>query len=131
MSNAGRKRAIDDEVKSAIIGYLKAGGSMTGAAGAAGVGKTTVYDEMERSPDFRSEVEKARSESEMQLVSVIRAHACEEWKAAAWCLERLHGQEYGNLQKHEVSGKDGAALGPLITFVDKQPTDDTPPDPEV
>ena len=110
---AGRPRVMDDAKRALVVGYIAGGGSLTGAAGHAGVGRNTVYAEMERNQDFRAEIEKARSKSEDFLVQRVRTHSKEDWRAASWLLERLHGQDYGNLQKHEVTGAGG---GPLIVF---------------
>lgn len=106
-------RAIQGEVEAQILDNLKTGAFVEEAAAAAGVAKSTVYAEMERNPDFKDAVTRARGEARLAAVECVRRAAADgDWKAAAFYLERTDPQSWGRSTRHEHSGPAG---GPIKT----------------
>lgn len=106
---------------------LRAGGSVASVAAAIRVHPRTVWKWLD-SPhdaanyeDFRAEYARARAEYRDQLVTCIVAAAPEDWKAAAWLLERQHSREFSRSIKiqvqeqiHEAVSKVREVLGDEI-----------------
>lgn len=44
------------------------------------------------------------------LLLTIQAQAPQDWKAAAWILERRRPQHWGRSQRHELTGADGGPV---------------------
>jgi predicted transcriptional regulator len=77
---------------------IRAGGTQATLAGAVGVHERTIrkwLDEAcaaEHAPAFRAEYARARSDLHQDLVGAIIAAIPDDWKAAAWILERRYGE---------------------------------------
>jgi hypothetical protein len=52
-------------------------------------------------------LQKARADGETRLLARIVKAAEEDWKAAAWILERRHPESYARIERREVSGPNG------------------------
>ena len=114
----GRPTKLTPEVQDRIIQALKAGNYVETAAEYAGIGKTTFYRWMEQGAkasrgiyrEFRDAVTRARAEAEARNVAIIQKAAPDDWRAAAWWLERAFPDRWGPRQKLEHSGPDGAPI---------------------
>lgn len=51
----------------------------------------------------------ARDRAEASALRTIRAAAKDDWKAAAWFLERTRSSQYGRTDRHQVEGVPGGA----------------------
>ena len=56
------------------------------------------------------DVRKARGLSEMRAVERIRKAGEQDWKAAAWFLERTATARWGRVDRTEITGADGGAI---------------------
>lgn len=115
--NAGRGRPtkLTAHVADQIVEILGDGGYAETAAAAAGVSKSTFYDWIERGdPDgtkaidhdfrvFRQRVDEARAKGEMVRVGQVAAAASDDWRAAAWMLEREFPDKWGGPRSRSVS----------------------------
>lgn len=73
---------------------------------------------------FARQFHAALAESELELVECVRGHAAEEWRAAAWLLERRHPERWGpSLRLNaaaierlvgELSGEELAQLADVV-----------------
>lgn len=78
------------------------------AARAAGTGESTLYEWMERKPEFTEAVKSAEAEREKRLLIIINDAAPRSWQAAAWILERTAGQRYAKPET-QIKGMTGVA----------------------
>lgn len=62
--------------------------------------------------DFVEAIKKAEAERKFVWLGKIATAADEDWKAAAWLLERIYGAEYARRTVNELVGKDD---GPIET----------------
>jgi transposase len=117
MPEIGRPTKLNDELREVIAGQLRAGNYIETAAAFAGVSKVTLYDwirrgkrelqRVEANPrakvrkeeapfvDFLNAVERAQAEAEAEDVDILRRAARDDWKAAAWRLERKFPDKWG------------------------------------
>lgn len=89
------------------------------AAEAAGISETTFYEwqrgifprgaDKALKASFSEELTRARGYSAARLMTIIQSAAPDDWRAAAWILERRFPKDFG---KHvlEVTGDDGGPL---------------------
>src|SRR5512140_887780 len=86
-----------------LVDLIRAGNYLEVAATAAGIHRSTLHRWMRhgraqqrgRYRKFLSAVEKAQAESESRDVAIIAKAASDDWKAAAWRLERKQPRRYG------------------------------------
>lgn len=55
-------------------------------------------------------LQKARADGETRLLARIVKAGEEDWKAAAWILERRHPESYAKIERRELSGPNGDPL---------------------
>lgn len=118
----GRRTKLTPEVQSKVVSAIRAGNYAHIAANMAGIGKSTYYKwlEMADAPrakpeyvEFRDAVKEAEAQAEVASVALIRQAAQNgTWQAAAWYLERKHGDRWGRNDKvrQEVSGPEGKPI---------------------
>lgn len=106
---------LDDILEANLINALRAGATITMATQAFNVGNTTFYtwmhSEAPRYRAFQAKVARARAEAAVEAVGQVRLHGREDWRAAAWFLEKSFPAEFGNKVKAEISGPEG---GPIV-----------------
>ena len=117
MSGAGRPTKLTAELQTEICDLLRAGNYIETAAAFAGVSKQTLYDwirrgkrelqRVEASPgskirkkeapfvEFLDAVERAQAMAEAEDIEILRRAARDDWKAAAWRLERKFPDKWG------------------------------------
>jgi hypothetical protein len=102
-----------------LLTAIRAGLPYRLAAEAAGISETTFHEwqrgEFPRGADkhlkaqFSEELTRARGESALRLMGVINQAAPDDWRAAAWILERRFPQDFGK-QVLELTGGDGGPI---------------------
>jgi hypothetical protein len=114
-----RPLKLTQELQDRITLAIRAGNYSKIAAEMNGIGETTFYRwlEMGAKPnapkiyrEFRESIKAAEAEAEVASVARIRQAADNgTWQAAAWYLERKHGDRWGRNDKlrQEISGPEG------------------------
>lgn len=98
---AGRppKTEVDPIVAKAVCDNLELGMPMSLAAEAEGIGRTTIYDWIERFPEFAEQITRARAQGAKKLTKIVfeagPAHA-------QWLLERRYRDDYAPPKKEDV-----------------------------
>ena len=103
-----------------ICDAVRAGAFLAEAAEHAGVGRSTVYRWLERAEsdaadaqpfrDFRDALTRARASAEVGAVAIVRKHMRDDWRAAAFYLERAHPERWRRREVHEHTGEDGGPI---------------------
>jgi len=102
-----------------MVEAIKNGNYASTAAEAAGIGKSTHYQWIEKGEqglkpyaEYAEAIKRAEAEAEMNAVKVIQAASRENWTAGAWYLERKFPDKWGRKDKltQEISGKDGKPI---------------------
>jgi hypothetical protein len=122
---SGRPTIFTPELGDQIVKLVAAGNYMETAASAAGISKDTLFAWLKKGARdrrankdtplarFSDSVKKADAQAEARDVLTIEAASKKNWQAAAWRLERKHGDRWGRTtQSIEISGKHG---GPIQT----------------
>lgn len=117
-----RPTKLTQELTDRIVLAIRAGNYSKVAAEMAGIGETTFYrwlelgakdDAKKEYREFRESIKRAEAEAEVRSVALIRQAADGgTWQAAAWYLERKHGDRWGRNDKirQEVTGANGAPV---------------------
>lgn len=114
----GRKTRLTPERQAKIVNAIRAGAYIETAAAAAGINKTSLYAWLkkgERYPGtifsaFADAVNEALAQAEMRDVLAISKAAGEDWRAAAWRLERKFPGRWGQITRTQISGPDGGPV---------------------
>lgn len=118
---ARNKPTITAEKIDRVVSYVRAGNYMETAAAASGIGKTALYEWLKRGRKerdrvakdpklrvrksealfvtFSEKMEEATAQAETRDVLLIAQAAKEDWKAAAWRLERKYPGKYGRVAR--------------------------------
>ncbi len=93
----GRRSKATEARIDAALAALGAGSTREAAAAHAGVDRTTLY-RWQRDASLRARVEKAEADFEVRSVAQIANAGTNDWRAAAWLLERRRPAGYGRTQ---------------------------------
>lgn len=112
---------LDPATTQRVVDLIRAGNFLEVAATAAGIHRSTLYRWMRHGRDqqrgryrkFLSQVEKAQAEAESRDVALIAKAASEDWRAAAWRLERKSPRRYAARVQLAVQQELDAVLGRL------------------
>ena len=112
----------------ALIDAFRLGCSVSGACGGAGIsvakfnelmrkGESDLIDGID-SPELELflDVERAKQEFEVGNLDIIKRNAVDDWRAAAWLLERRRAKDYAARQDIDVN-----ALEPIKIVMDIKP----------
>ena len=117
-----RPTKLTTELTERICLAIRLGNYAKVAAEMAGIGETTFYRwlEMAEKPnarkdyrEFRESIKRAEAEAEVSRVArIVQAADNGTWQAAAWYLERKHGERWGRNDKlrQEISGPNGTPV---------------------
>jgi len=127
-----RPSQLDEDMIKELCRYLREGTTIKTAATLAGVSESGYHrwqkrgrEEIERvaeSPrrsvrkseriyvDFVKCTTRARRKAIRKRVENVRNAGEEDWRAAAWMLERMDSESWTKKQRHEVSGPDGGPV---------------------
>jgi len=110
---------MTEQVVADIEKALADGASIKSAAVAAGISERTYHYWCEQAAlegageplvQFLQRTTRAREQGRVALVAAIRTAAADDWRAAAWMLERMEPEAWAAKQKLEHSGPDGAPI---------------------
>lgn len=125
----GRKTKLTPERQTKILNAIRAGAYMETAAAAAGVNKETLYAWLKRGnvePDsiysaFVEAVHEAQASAELRdVLTLSKAAADGDWRAAAWRLERKFPKRWGLTTKTEHSGTIQTVAVDMAKLSDEQ-----------
>ena len=114
-----RSKATEGRIEALVIA-LGTGCTREAAARHAGIDRTTLYRWLERDAAIRIRVEKAEADVEVRLAAQIVQAAPDDWRAAAWMLDRRRPRSYGRAQAA------AAADTPTTPAQAPHPLDDLP-----
>lgn len=113
----GRPSKYSQEALDAICRSVRLGLSYERAAENAGIAQSTLSQWMQKERNghpryqgLNDALAKARAEGETRLIARVIKAGEEDWRAAAWILERRHPEHYARMERREVSGPDGGPL---------------------
>ena len=106
-----RSKATEGRIEALVIA-LGTGCTREAAARHAGIDRTTLYRWVERDAAIRIRVEKAEADVEVRLAAQIVQAAPDDWRAAAWLLERRRPAGYGRAQAAAATAAMTAAPTP-------------------
>jgi len=110
---------LSEAIQNAMVEAIEGGNYATTAAEAAGIGKSTHYEWMEKGEqgiepyaEYADAIKKAEAIAEQNAVKVIKEASRDNWTAGAWYLERKFPDKWGRKDKltQEISGKDGKPI---------------------
>ncbi len=110
MATRGRPRALDDAKRREICALVSAGASIKTAARYAGCSRSTVYKEASENEEFRERLERAKSTACLTPLQAVRQAYQEDWRAAAWMLERTDPDRFGRSSRRAVGRRELNAL---------------------
>ena len=108
----GRRSKVTEGRIEALVIALGTGCTREAAARHAGIDRTTLYRWVERDQAIRARVEKAEADVEVRLAAEIVQAAPDDWRAAAWMLERRRPTSYGRAQAATATAAMTAAPTP-------------------
>ena len=94
----GRRSKATDARIDVVLAALGAGSTREAAAGHAGIDRSTLHRWLERDTSLCVRVEKAEADFEVRSVAQIATAGTNDWRAAAWLLERRRPAGYGRAQ---------------------------------
>jgi hypothetical protein len=105
-----RPSKLTPALQQKVCDAVRVGNGFDVAAGFAGIDKTTFHRWMKRGAratrglyrDFYLAVQKASSDAETRALAIVNKAAPEDWRAAAWFLERKSPERWGRREHHEV-----------------------------
>ena len=97
--------ALDD-----ILVLVRSGLFIEHALGVAGFSKQAFHAYRLKHPEAEERLDQARAHADSKLVKLVHDFAEDDAKSAQWLLERRRPQEYGRVDKVELTGKDGGAI---------------------
>jgi transposase len=115
---SGRRSKLTAEVHDKIVTAVRAGNYAEVAAQYAGISERTYYNWIakgEQDADgpylqFMQAIRAAEGEAEAVAMITIRKAWGDDWKAAAWYLERKFQAKWGRHDRIDHAGPDGGAL---------------------
>ncbi len=122
-NRGGRPRVFADaKVAAVFFRALEYTRSIPRAARIAGVDRDICYRERDRNPEFAAKIETALLSDEFAMLEAVRKHAKNDWRAAAWSLERKQWRRYGRRDPQSVTPEmlnraSQAIVGALLPFV--------------
>jgi len=118
LRGGGREpEAIDEQVTAKLARLLESGVAIEAAAARVGVARRTIYNWLERANEvdapavyveFAERIQRSRDACEADLVSRVAREAKEDWRAAAWLLERLYPDRFARPSVRPAGGGKSA-----------------------
>src|SRR5262245_30409408 len=88
----GRRRILNDAKCQEVCSLVTAGCGIEDAARHVGCVPKTIFREARRNPDFGKSLKEAQTAAELTPLNAMRDAAKQNWRAAAWLLERTNPQ---------------------------------------
>ncbi|MBF6604995.1 MAG: hypothetical protein IVW53_05365 [Chloroflexi bacterium] len=117
-----RSKATETRIE-ALLSALRAGSTREGAAGHAGIDRTTLYRWLAGDARLRARVEQAEADFEVRSVAQIAQAAADDWRASAWLLERRRSASYGRSQMQAAAAAGASTVAPPHPLDDLSPAE--------
>src|SRR5437868_3207503 len=95
------KLEVDPTLEKRLCDALAKWNTIKTAAAVCGVSERSVHSWISKYPSFAAAIFRARGLAKTSLVAVIRKAAPDDWRAAAWILERSWPNEYARTERIE------------------------------
>src|SRR4051812_3475422 len=95
------KLEVDPTLQKRLCAVLAKCNTIKTAAAVCGVSERSVHSWISKYPSFAAAIFRARGLAKTSLVAVIRKAAPNDWRAAAWILERSWPNEYARTERIE------------------------------
>jgi hypothetical protein len=105
-----RPRILDEQKKQQLVSLLMNGLTLAAAAQVVGCSTLTIWREARRNPQFEETLRQAQFARDLNPVRTLRDAAANDWRAAAWLLERTQPEHYARRAANSFSPQDVAAL---------------------
>lgn len=115
-----KKKQVDPVLAEKLIEVLTSGSTVKDSCAYVGISTEQFYNDLERFPDFRDAIEKARATAKVSSVAIIRQASKTNWQAAAWFLERSDPANWGRKDVLLTLGIDPALLKDLKKSADSK-----------
>lgn len=106
---AGRRTKRTPKLEAAVLRALRGGATRTAAAEHVGIHRDRLWRWTVADPAFRDAVTRAEAEAEIAYTKIMRDAATADWRAAFAWLERRRHQDYGRIDRVEVTIRETAA----------------------
>lgn len=104
------KKTDEPQRRKKLLDALRKGMPIKAAAAAAGMHYMTVWRSRQADKELDDEIVVAECDGEAKLYGFVFAASKENWKAAAWLLERIRSSTFGRRDANAVSPEQLAAL---------------------
>ena len=105
------------EIVDAICDGLVAGLSIKAVCGIVNISEQTYYNWMEKYPDFNEAVNSTRPAFEAQMLEIIKQQAHDDWRAAAWILDRRYPREWGAHKELDLNINKTDGTEQVLSFI--------------
>jgi hypothetical protein len=121
---AGRPRKLSTDKQGEICALLHSGCTLAAAARYVDCSVLTIQREAGRNEEFREKLRLARYSAELTPIHTLRNAAREDWRAAAWLLERTQPHNYAQRAATAFSPQEVAELLERVCEIIRQETRD-------
>lgn len=104
----GRPRKLSESKQAEVCALIRAGCTMAAAARYVGCSVLTIQREARRNPELNEKLRNIRYDVELNPVLTLRDAAINDWRAAAWILERTQPQHYAKRPANSFSPQEVA-----------------------
>jgi len=101
----------------AIVDALSNGLTIVAACGLVGISEQTFYNWKAKYPEFLEAVDGARPMFEGSMIELIKDQAPNDWRAAAWLLERRHPESFSLKRELDLNVKKSDGTDQVIEFL--------------
>jgi len=105
------------EIVDAICDGLVAGLSIKAVCGIVNIDESTFYRWKEKHPDFKEAVDSTRPAFEAQMLEIIKHQAHDDWRAAAWILDRRYPREWGARKELDLNVNRTDGTEQVLSFI--------------
>lgn len=118
----GRPRKLSESKQAEVCALIRAGCTMAATARYVGCSPLTIQREARRNPEFNEKLRNIRYDVELNPVLTLRDAAINDWRAAAWILERTQPQHYAKRPANSFSPQEVAELLDRVCDIIRQET---------
>src|SRR5260221_313994 len=115
-ADMGRPTKFNADVQQRICEAVELGATYEDAAEYVGIAYETLRDWSNKNPVFSAALRASVGKATLGWLELIERAAVDDWRAAAWKLERRHPQRWGPRERIEVAHSGGVDVQVLATM---------------